>query len=95
MTTTTAAVFMSGNSQAVRLPKEFQLHSKRVLIERRGDEIVLREKKATVRDILKSLPPLSQEARQEWEQVETQIDDPAPQDRDWSALLGSDASPSK
>ena len=93
--TTTAAVFMSGNSQAVRLPKEFQLHSKRVLIERRGDEIVLREKKATVRDILKSLPPLSQSARQAWEQVETQIDDPAPQNRDWSALLGSETSPSK
>ncbi len=93
--TTTAAVFMSGNSQAVRLPKEFQLHSKRVLIERRGDEIILREKKATVRDILKSLPTLSQEARQEWEQVEAQIDDPAPQDRDWSAQFGSEASPSK
>lgn len=93
--TTTAAVFMSGNSQAVRLPKEFQLHSKRVLIERRGDEIILREKKATVRDILKSLPPLSEKARQEWEQVETQINDPAAQDRDWSALLESDASPSK
>lgn len=93
--TTTAAVFMSGNSQAVRLPKEFQLHSKRVLIERRGDEIVLREKKATVRDILKSLPPLSQGARQAGEQAETQIDDPAPQNRDWSALLGSETSPSK
>ena len=92
---TTAAVFMSGNSQAVRLPKEFQLHSKRVLIERRGDEIVLREKKATVRDILKSLPPLSPEASKEWELVEARLNDPAPQDRDWSALLGSDANPAK
>jgi antitoxin VapB len=93
--TTTAAVFMSGNSQAVRLPKEFQLHSKRVLIERRGDEIILREKKATVRDILKGLPPLSQEARQEWEGIESQLVDPAPQERDWSALLASDAAPAK
>jgi antitoxin VapB len=93
--TTTAAVFMSGNSQAVRLPKEFQLHSKRVLIERRGDEIVLREKKATVRDILKNLPPLSPAAQQEWELVEAQLNDPAPQDRSWNALLGSDANPSK
>jgi antitoxin VapB len=92
---TTAAVFMSGNSQAVRLPKEFQLHSKRVLIERRGDEIVLREKKATVRDILKSLPPLSPEASKEWELVEARLNDPAPQDRDWNALLGSDANPAK
>jgi antitoxin VapB len=39
----TAAVFMSGNSQAVRLPKAFQVKSKRVTIERRGAEIVLRE----------------------------------------------------
>ncbi len=92
---TTAAVFMSGNSQAVRLPKAFQLHSKRVTIERRGDEIVLREKKATVGDILKRMPPLSQEARLEWARVEAQISDPAPQGRDWNALLGTDANPSK
>lgn len=93
--TTTAAVFMSGNSQAVRLPKEFQLHSKRVLIERRGDEIVLREKKATVRDLLKNLPALSPAAQQAWEQVEAQLNEPAPQSRDWNALLGSDAAPAK
>ena len=48
--TTTAAVFMSGNSQAVRLPKEFQLKSKRVTIERRGDEIVLREAPPAMKD---------------------------------------------
>jgi antitoxin VapB len=40
----TARVFRSGNSQAVRLPKEFRLRSKEVEILRRGDEIVLREK---------------------------------------------------
>jgi antitoxin VapB len=49
---TTAAVFMSGNSQAVRLPKEFQLRSKRVQIERRGDEIVLKETPLLVRDVI-------------------------------------------
>ena len=92
--TTTAAVFMSGNSQAVRLPKEFQLHSKRVLIERRGDEIILREKKATVREILENLPPLSQEARHVWDGVEAQLVEPAPQERDWSALLACDGTPS-
>lgn len=54
--TTTAAVFMSGNSQAVRLPKEFQLHSKRVLIERRGDEIVLKEIPQNMSEFLKKLP---------------------------------------
>ena len=40
----TARVFRSGNSQAVRLPKEFRLKSEEVEIFRRGDEIVLREK---------------------------------------------------
>jgi antitoxin VapB len=40
----TARVFKSGNSQAVRLPKQFRVKSKEVEIYRRGDEIVLREK---------------------------------------------------
>lgn len=53
---TTAAVFMSGNSQAVRLPKEFQLRCKRVSISRRGDEIILRETPLLVRDVIGHLP---------------------------------------
>jgi antitoxin VapB len=40
---TTTRVFKSGNSQAVRLPKEFSVDSKVLEIFRRGDEIVLRE----------------------------------------------------
>ncbi len=40
---TTARVFKSGNSQAVRLPKEFRVHATELEIFRRGDEIVLRE----------------------------------------------------
>ena len=43
--TATATVFMSGNSQAVRLPKAFRFDTKKVEIERRGDEIILREKR--------------------------------------------------
>ncbi len=41
---TTAKVFRSGNSQAVRLPKQYRLKSNEVEIYRRGDEIVLRER---------------------------------------------------
>jgi len=55
----TAKVFKSGNSQAVRLPKAFRVQSKEVEISRRGDEIVLRERKgAMVRafDLLTALP---------------------------------------
>jgi antitoxin VapB len=40
----TTRVFKSGNSQAVRLPKQFQFRGKEVEIFRRGDEVVLREK---------------------------------------------------
>jgi antitoxin VapB len=40
----TAKVFKAGNSQAVRLPKEFRFASDEVEIFRRGDEVVLREK---------------------------------------------------
>ena len=39
-----ARVFKSGNSQAVRLPKQFRFESEEVEIFRRGDEVVLREK---------------------------------------------------
>lgn len=55
----TARVFRSGNSQAVRLPKQFRLKSEEVEIFRRGDEIVLREKDGNlVRafDLLADLP---------------------------------------
>jgi antitoxin VapB len=43
-----ARVFRCRNSQAVRLPKQFQLKTKEVEIFRRGDEIVLREKDRTM-----------------------------------------------
>ena len=35
----TARIFRSGNSQAVRLPKQFRLTGKEVEIIRRGDEL--------------------------------------------------------
>jgi antitoxin VapB len=38
-----ARVFKSGNSQAVRLPKQFRFSVQEVEISRRGDEVVLRE----------------------------------------------------
>jgi len=44
----TAKVFKSGNSLAVRLPKQFRLKGKEVDIFRRDDEIVLRERRGTM-----------------------------------------------
>jgi len=55
----TARVFKSGNSQAVRLPKEFRVKSKELEIFRRGDELVLKEKTVgmeRVLDLIASLP---------------------------------------
>ncbi|MGO9084411.1 MAG: antitoxin [Candidatus Sulfotelmatobacter sp.] len=56
---TTARVFRSGNSQAVRLPKQFRFKSKEVEIFRRGNEIVLREKENNIArafELLAGLP---------------------------------------
>lgn len=56
---TRAKVFKSGNSQAVRLPKQFRVKSKELEILRRGDEIVLRERSGSMKrafDLLASLP---------------------------------------
>lgn len=56
---TYARIFQSGNSQAVRLPKEFRFNADRVEIFRRGDEIVLREtpvNASAIFDALSALP---------------------------------------
>jgi antitoxin VapB len=55
----TAKVFKSGNSRAVRLPKEFQLPLGEVEICRRGDEIVLREKVPNVREAVEAMRELA------------------------------------
>jgi antitoxin VapB len=54
-----AKVFQSGNSQAVRLPKEFQFHSKEVEIFRQGDNVILHEKPKNLKkafDLLTTMP---------------------------------------
>jgi antitoxin VapB len=56
---TIARVFRSGNSQAVRLPKQFRFKGQEVEIFRRGDEVVLREKDRTLArafELLANLP---------------------------------------
>ncbi len=54
-----AKVFQSGNSQAVRIPVEFQFDTSEVEIFRRNDEIVLRKKAKTLEQafhLLTALP---------------------------------------
>jgi antitoxin VapB len=50
-----ARVFKSGNSQAVRLPKQFRFRVDEVEISRRGDEIVLREPRRNLRHAFAAL----------------------------------------
>lgn len=42
----TAKLFKHGGSQAVRLPKDFRFPGTEVLVEKRGDEVILRAKRA-------------------------------------------------
>ncbi len=48
-------VFQSGNSQAVRLPKEMRFNTSEVEIFKRGNEVVLREKTRSLSDAFKLL----------------------------------------
>ena len=56
-----STVFTSGNSQAVRIPKEFQFKTKSVRIIQRGDELIIKPKYLTTAEILANLPPISAE----------------------------------
>jgi antitoxin VapB len=54
-----AKVFRSGNSQAVRIPKEFQLEGDEVEIHKRGAALVLRPKRASWSALTESLEKFS------------------------------------
>lgn len=88
-TSCTTTVFTSGNSQAVRLPKEFRLNSKTVTIFRQGKDIVLREIPQsfgkTLGELLADLPPLSAKDAAALDAALTDIRDTRPpQERDFS-----------
>ena len=51
----TAKIFKSGNSQAVRIPKEFRVEGDEVDIERSGDALTLRPRKRSWASLRKSL----------------------------------------
>lgn len=55
---TQTTVFQSGNSQAIRIPKEFQFQNKRVEILRDGRNIVLRPLATTAAEAVLDLPAL-------------------------------------
>lgn len=72
-----AKIFKSGNSQAVRLPKEFQFQNKEVEIFKRGNDVILREKPKNLKhafELLSDMPTDFFSCKRE---------DPAPQDREF------------
>ena len=77
VTIRTTRIFKSGNSQAVRLPKEFQFDTDEVEIFRRGDEVVLRKKPRNLLEAFKLLAGVEGEFQRE---------QPPMQERDFSPL---------
>lgn len=71
----TAKVFKSGNSQAVRIPAEFQFDTDEVEIFRRDDELVLRKKASSLEQAFHLLTSLPADALKERE-------DDLPQERE-------------
>ena len=57
----TAKVFKSGNSQAVRIPKEFHLKDNEVEIHRKGDSLILRPKKRSWAALFESLDKFTED----------------------------------
>jgi len=51
----TAKIFRHGNSQAVRLPKEFRFDATEVVIERAGDVVLLMPKRYGAESLKESL----------------------------------------
>jgi len=72
-----AKVFKSGNSQAVRLPKEFQFQGAEVEILKRGKEVILREKPKNLRKVFELLTSMPDDF------FNGQREDSLPQERDF------------
>lgn len=73
----TTRVFQNGNSQAVRIPKEFQFSVNELEIYRRGEEIILRPHRGNLLEALELLDDLPEDFMAEGR------DDPPPQERDF------------
>jgi len=73
----TTRVFKSGNSQAVRIPKELQLDADEVEIFSRGDELVIRPKRNSLADVMDLFAAFPDDF------MEDGRDDSPPQERDF------------
>ena len=73
---TYARVFQSGNSQAVRLPKDFRFEVDEVEILRQGDDVVLRVPRRSAAAVFDALAAMPDDFMAEGR------DDAPPQERD-------------
>jgi len=64
----TAKLFKNGESQAVRLPKEFRFTGEEVFIKRMGTAVVLLPKSKSWDTLLASLSKFSADFMGEWEE---------------------------
>lgn len=83
MTSATTKIFMSGRSQAIRLPARFRLEAKDVRIEQLGSALLIQADSceqnlgAWLQDFYAQQEPLPEEF------LSQRVDSP-PQERDWS-----------
>jgi antitoxin VapB len=70
----TAKVFKSGNSQAIRLPKEFRLKVSEVELVRQGEDILIRQpRKVTLMDAYNAMASMPSDFFKDG------LDDPPPE----------------
>ena len=74
-----AKIFMNGQSQAVRIPKEYRFASKEVSVTTLGNGIVLQPILKTWQDVFNELKPTD-------DFLVDGIEDLPPQERNWGAL---------
>ena len=82
--TITAKLFMSGRSQAIRLPAKLRLQAKEVQIEQVGDALWLRPHTEPTQDMAKWLAHFYATTVALPEDLLVNRQDPAPEVRDWS-----------
>jgi antitoxin VapB len=73
----TTRVFKSGNSQAVRIPKEFQFDVTELEIFQRGEEVILRKKQDNLSDVMDIFASFPEDFMEEGR------DDSPPQERNF------------
>jgi len=71
----TAKVFKSGNSQAIRLPKEFRVNTSEMLISKDGDKIILTPKPKSWHEFFINTPDVSEDFMDNRNQSPPQVRD--------------------